>query len=101
MYNETISTKRQVVASGKSSLGSDVLVDQECYIEQPDPDVSEGLDDSNAYESMLCVIPGIVDAQLNDTVYDSSGNTYTVVGVQFYSNTEIPDHTELALRHIL
>ena len=101
MYNETLSTKRQVVASGKSSLGSYVLEDQECYIEQPDPDILEGFDDSNAYESMLCIIPGVVDVPINDVAYDSGGNTYTVAGVQFFSNTEIPDHTELALRKIL
>lgn len=101
MYNQTITTQRQVVASGKSALGPDILTDQECYIEQPDGDVAEGFDDSNAYEIFICIIPEIVDAKLDDTVVDSDSNTYTVTGVQFFENPEIPNHTELTLKRIL
>lgn len=94
--NETVDTQRRVESpTGKENWdASNILTGQKVYLEQLSPDMAVSLDGQFTYDMYRIFFDGAVDLEEGDRITDSQSRTFTVRGVQPFTNGEIPDHTE-------
>lgn len=96
--NNTISTKRLATVNGKSTYSNN-LSNVACYLEPASGDVAQQARSVHGFILYNLICEGVVDLAMNDRVFDSDGNEYSVYIIQqFQDNIEIDNHTEALLK---
>lgn len=96
--NNQISVRRLLAEDGKETY-VDVpffIVDEPCYIEPIDAQVTAIIDGLQAFKSFKIFCEGKLDIQEGDQCVDANGRTFSVKGVEpFSDNPDTGDMTQL------
>ncbi len=87
--NNTISTLRRVVTSGKEVYDTtNILVNEPCFIAPISPMVATILDNQNAYKMFEIIVEGQLDIKIGDKCIDGQAVEYIVKGIAPYQNNQ-------------